>query len=84
MAKIEIFSGPRCAYCAQAKELLDSKGLAYEDFDISGDSDHKEELLKRLPRARTIPQIFVAGEHIGGCEDLRLLDESGRLDELVI
>ena len=81
MATIEIFSGPGCGYCEAAKKLLDGKGLAYEDRDISGD-EHRDELLRRLPRSRAIPQIFIGGEHIGGYEDLHLLDASGRLDEL--
>jgi len=83
MAKIEVFSGPSCGYCANAKALLEGKGLAYLDRDISLHPKHRVELLRRLPRARTIPQIFIAGEHIGGSEDLRLLDESGKLDKLV-
>lgn len=83
MARIEIFSGPKCGYCARAKAILDGKGLAYDDYDISGDAGQREELLRRLPRVRSIPQIFIAGEHIGGYEDLCRLAESGRLDELV-
>jgi len=82
MAKIEIFSGPGCGYCENAKALLDSKGLAYVDLDISRDPDSRAELLRRLPRARTIPQVFIAGAHIGGSEDLHLLDQSGKLDKL--
>ncbi len=77
--KIEVFSAPRCSYCDAAKRLLERKGLAYADLDISGESGHREELLRRLPRVKAVPQIFIDGEHIGGYEDLRLLDESGRL-----
>jgi len=83
MAKIEIFSSPNCGYCERAKALLDDKGWAYEDLDIAGEVGHKEELLRRLPRVRSLPQIFVAGRHIGGYEDLCLLDESGKLDALL-
>ena len=82
MAKIEIFSGPECGYCESAKRLLDQRGLAYIDYDITADDSHRNELLRRLPRARAIPQIFIYGEHIGGYEDLRLIDETGRLQTM--
>ncbi len=83
MATIEIFSGPNCGYCARAKAILDSRGLAYRDRDISTAGGHREELIERLPRVRAIPQIFIAGEHIGGCEDLQIIADPGKLDELV-
>ncbi len=83
MAKVEIFSGPNCSYCARAKALLEERGIAYTDRDIAGDPANRDELVRRLPRAKVIPQIFIDGAHIGGYEDLCLLDERGRLDELV-
>lgn len=76
--KIEIFSTPQCSYCNQAKEILDRRGVTYSDFDIS-DPKHREELLRRLPRAKAIPQIFVDGDHIGGYEDLRQLVDTGQV-----
>jgi len=82
MPKIEVFSGANCGYCERAKALLDGKGLAYADLDISAHAGNRAELLRRLPRVKSIPQIFIAGEHIGGCEDLQLLDDSGRLDKI--
>ena len=84
MAKIEIFSALDCGYCQRAKELLDGKGLAYREFDIAADPAQLEELRRRLPRSKAIPQIFVDGEHIGGYEDLCLLDARGRLDALSV
>lgn len=80
MARIEIFSAPDCGYCRQAKELLDRKGLVYEDLDIASDPACREELRRRLPRAKAIPQIFIDGNHIGGYEDLCLLDRGGELE----
>jgi len=82
MAKIEIFSAPDCGYCRRAKELLDSKGLGYQELDIAADPAQLEELRRRLPRSKAIPQIFIDGDHIGGYEDLCLLDERGKLDAL--
>lgn len=81
MATIEVFSGPGCGYCEAAKTLLDGRGLAYVDNNIS-DEAHKTELLRRLSRVRTIPQIFIDGERIGGFEDLEILNGDGRLDRL--
>ncbi len=83
MAKIEIFSSPNCGYCERAKTLLDDKGWAYVDLDIAGEAGHREELLRRLPRARSLPQIFIAGRHVGGYEDLQLLEDSGKLEDLI-
>ncbi len=74
MAKIEIYSGPGCSYCEAAKLLLDQKGVAYVDYDIVANPEHREELLRRLPRSRAIPQIFINGEHVGGYDDLCLFE----------
>ncbi|MDJ0946753.1 MAG: glutaredoxin domain-containing protein [Kiloniellales bacterium] len=82
MAKIEIFSAPDCGYCRRAKELLDGKGLAYRELDIAADPAQLGELRRRLPRSKAIPQIFIDGEHIGGYEDLCLLEARGELDAL--
>ena len=79
---IEVFSGPNCSYCKRAKQLLVQKGVAFTDLDISL-PEHRIEFVRRLPRARAIPQIFIDGEHVGGCEDLELLDRAGRLDAMV-
>lgn len=81
MAKIEIFSGPQCGYCESAKALLRTKGLEFEDMSIE-DEANRTAFAQRLPRARSIPHIFIDGEHIGGYEDLCILDEKGRLDTL--
>lgn len=76
---IEIYTGPNCGYCVRAKALLNRKKLPYREFDVSV-ADHHLELLRRLPRARTIPQIFIGDRHVGGCEDLERLDATGGLD----
>jgi len=71
MKNIEIFSGPGCAHCEAAKALLKKHNLSFEDRDIS-DPSVMDDFRKRLPRVRSIPQIFVDGEHLGNVEDLRL------------
>lgn len=82
MHKIEVFAGPQCGYCARAKALLTAKQLPYTEIDITVE-ENRAELLKRLPRSRTIPQIFIDDEYIGGCEDLELLDKKGYLETLI-
>lgn len=79
---VEVFSGPQCSYCTRAKALLSSKGIAYQEYDVSA-SDNRASMQQRLPRARSIPQIFINGEHIGGCDDLESLNAQGRLDAMV-
>ena len=81
-ADIEIFTGPDCGYCRREKALLARRDLRYREFDVSLAAG-RDELQRRLPRARTIPQIFIGGEHIGGCEDLERLDADGKLSGYV-
>ena len=68
---IEIFTGPNCAYCTAAKRLLDEHGQAYIELNIE-EAGVLEEYRARLPRQKSLPQIFIDGEHIGNYEDLRL------------
>ena len=81
--KIELFSGPQCNYCSQAKEMLDEMGVVYEEFDISNDQN-RNEIIRRLPRTRSIPQIFVDDQHIGSFEDLQFLNNKGQLEEILM
>jgi glutaredoxin 3 len=69
--KVEIFTGPGCDYCVAAKQLLVKHNLGFRERDISRD-EVRAEMKTRLPREKTIPQIFINGDHIGGYEDLRL------------
>ncbi|MGI9491907.1 MAG: glutaredoxin domain-containing protein [Geminicoccaceae bacterium] len=71
MENIEVFTGPDCSYCDRAKAALLEHGLAFTEWDIS-DEKVLAEFRSRLPRVKSIPQIFVDGEHIGGYEDLML------------
>ncbi len=76
---IEIFSSPGCSYCDRAKALLKEHGLEFTEYDLSADDAHREDLIARLPRVRALPQIFIDDEHIGGYDDLALIDEKGEL-----
>jgi glutaredoxin 3 len=80
MPRVEIYSTLFCPYCSRAKSLLDRKGVKYINFDIIEDSSKREEMLKRAGGRTSVPQIFIDGEHIGGCDDLYALDRAGKLD----
>jgi len=80
MPRVEIYSTLFCPYCARAKSLLDRKGAKYINFDIIEDGSKREEMLKRAGGRTSVPQIFIDGEHIGGCDDLYALDRAGKLD----
>lgn len=83
MARIEIYTKFLCPYCTRAKKLLDSKGVAFEEIDISTGGPRRAEMVERAGGRQTVPQIFIDGEHVGGCDDLVALDRAGRLDPLL-
>ena len=83
MAKVEIYTSPFCGYCFRAKRLLDSKGVSFEDYDVMMDAAKREEMVERAGGRSTVPQIFIDGRHIGGCDELHALDKSGKLDPLL-
>ncbi|WP_114951372.1 glutaredoxin 3 [Sphingosinicella terrae] len=83
MAKVEIYTKIFCGYCVRAKRLLDTKGLAYDEYDISMGGPKRAEMLQRAPGRTTVPQIFINDRHVGGCDDLLELERNGRLDPLL-
>lgn len=83
MAKIEIYTKFLCPYCSRAKALLADKGVPFEEYDISTGGPQREEMLQRAGGRVTVPQIFIDGQHIGGCDDLLALERQGRLDPLL-
>ena len=80
MAKIEMYTTMFCPYCSRARALLRSKGVAFVDIDIAEDPERRAEMIERAHGRATVPQIFIDGEHIGGCDDLIVLDRAGKLD----
>jgi len=80
MAHVEIYTKAFCGYCARAKALLDSKGVAFEEYDITIGGPKRAEMLERSNGGSTVPQIFIDGTHIGGSDDLSALDRAGKLD----
>ncbi len=82
MAEVEIYTQPWCAYCARAMALLTRKGVAFREIDAPQGTPAREEAIRRSGRD-TVPQIFIAGASIGGCDDLLALDRTGELDRLL-
>jgi glutaredoxin 3 len=83
MARVEIYTKFGCPYCARAKHLLDAKNVAYEEYDLNSQAGKREEMMQRANGRHTVPQIFIDGRHIGGCDDLLETERSGRLDPLL-
>jgi len=72
-----------CGYCARARRLLQSKGVAIEEIDVDAHPGGRAEMIARSHGARTVPQIFIGEAHIGGSDELLELERSGRLDSLL-
>jgi glutaredoxin 3 len=83
MAKIEIYTSPFCGYCHRAKQLLKQKGVAFAEIDVMTHPQKKQEMIARAQGGYTVPQIFIDERHIGGCDDLYALDQTGGLDPLL-
>lgn len=81
--KVEIYTKWGCPYCVRAKALLDSKGVAYEEYDVTMGGPKKSEMIERVPGAQTVPQILIAGQAVGGSDDLAALESAGKLDALL-
>ncbi len=83
MKPVTLYTTPFCGYCVAAKRLLTTKGVAFEEIDVSGDPERRAEMVQRAMGRRTVPQIFIDGAHVGGFDDLSALDRAGRLDPLL-
>lgn len=80
---IDIYTKFGCGYCFRAKQLLDRKGAAYNEYDVTMGGPKKEEMHERAPDARTVPQIFIGDTYVGGSDELTALERSGKLDQLL-
>ncbi|MET0373644.1 MAG: glutaredoxin 3 [Rhizorhabdus sp.] len=81
--KVEIYTKWGCPYCVAAKSLLDGKGVAYEEYDVTMGGPKKAEMVERVPGARTVPQVLVNDQALGGFDDISALDHQGKLDSLL-
>lgn len=82
MASVVIYTRQFCGYCSAAKKLLETKGVAFEEHDATYAPDVRQEMIQRAGRS-TVPQIFIDGRHVGGCDDLHALERAGELDALL-
>ncbi len=83
MADVIIYATKFCPYCISAKRLLKQKGVKFKEIDVTFNPGLREEMTKKAHGRHTVPQIFINGRHIGGCDDLYALEEKGRLDPLL-
>ncbi|MFT6774018.1 MAG: glutaredoxin 3 [Paracoccaceae bacterium] len=83
MTSVEIYSSPLCGFCHAAKRLLKSKGVAFTEYDVLSKPALRAEMIQRAKGGTTVPQIFIADRHIGGCDELHALDQAGKLDPLL-
>lgn len=81
--EVVIYTKFGCGYCFRAKRLLDGKGIAYTEHDVTMGGPKRAEMMARAPMARTVPQIFIGQTHVGGSDELHALEESGKLDALL-
>ena len=81
--KIEIYTTLFCPFCIRAKQLLESKGVMYYDTDVTARLNLRKAMTERAGGRSSVPQIFIDGQHIGGCNDLLALERSGQLDRLL-
>ncbi len=80
---VEIYTWSRCPFCIRAKALLDKKGVEYVEYCIDGDEAARAVMAKRSQGRRSVPQIFINDQHIGGCDDLYALERQGKLNALL-
>ena len=83
MAHVEIYTKAFCPYCSRAMRLLAAKGIAPDEYDITMGGPKRGEMIQRAGGRTTVPQIFIAGRHIGGSDDLAALEHQGKLDPLL-
>ena len=83
MARVEIYSSMWCPFCHRAKRLLKSKGVAFTEINVDGQPTLRSEMMSRSGGRRTVPQIFIAGAHVGGSDELAALERAGRLDAML-
>lgn len=82
-ANVEIYTWQTCPYCIRAKLLLWWKGVQYTEYKIDGNGAARVKMAARANGQRTVPQIFINNQHVGGCTDLYRLDTEGKLDGLL-
>jgi len=82
-SNVEIYTWKTCPFCIQAKQLLQKKGVEFTEYAIDGDNEARSKMAERSHGRRSVPQIFINDQHIGGCDDIHNLDARGELDPLL-
>jgi glutaredoxin 3 len=82
MASVTIYTRDFCSYCARAKALLDEKGVDFAEYNATVTPEYRQEMIEKSGR-NTFPQIFIGGQHVGGCDDLHALEREGKLDPML-
>lgn len=82
MSKVMMYTTPYCPYCVRAKRLLENKGAAFKDIDVSRQPQLRSEMMQKSGR-QTVPQIWIGEKHVGGFDELWALERSGKLDKLL-
>lgn len=83
MASVEIYTKSSCGFCFRAKKLLEMKRVEFEEYSVDLGGPRKQEMIQRARGRTTVPQIFIDGRHVGGCDELMALEYQGKLDELL-
>jgi glutaredoxin 3 len=83
MASVVIYTRQFCGYCSSAKALLEQKGVDYVEYDATVNPEKRAEMIAKSNGGMTFPQIFINGQHVGGCDDLHALNRAGKLDPLL-
>ncbi len=83
ISSVEIYTWKLCPFCLRAKALLNKKGVSFTEYSIDGDNDARTKMSERAGGLRTVPQIFINGKSIGGCDELYELERNNELNELI-
>lgn len=83
MADVIVYTGLMCSYCERSKALLTEKNVDFEEINVGREPERREEMIEKSNGGRTVPQIFINGVHVGGCDDLFALERAGKLDGLL-
>jgi glutaredoxin 3 len=83
MKPVTLYTTPFCGYCTAAKRLLGAKGISYVEIDVARDPELRAEMIQRALGRRTVPQIFIGTEHVGGFDEIAALDRAGKLDPML-
>lgn len=83
MKPVEIYTTQTCPYCIAAKRLLTKKGVDFKEIDVGGQPQLRASMTQRAGGRTSVPQIFIDGVHVGGCDDIHALDHAGKLDPML-